>query len=222
MITFPPAAAFGKKISFAQLRKQGAAPRFARWMKSVVWAYKLAPSTINLSASDAVREIEVLDVVLREACSTPRARALVVELFSALIPNPCILRLYGEAGDELGVAVCPKLSAGGLYGDSPVYRCTLGLGAFEADWGQEAWAGVTSLEAFLIRFTAALAGMQVIPGEALKDFIVRHYTLASLRAAREALEPKIAKERQLDVKYRLVKERQQLEQEIQKCHPLNT
>lgn len=222
MIAFPTAAKFGKKIPFAQLKKQGAAPRFAKWVKAVVWAYKLAPETINLAASDAVREIEVLDVVLREACSTSRARTLVVELFSTLIPNPCILRLYGEAGDELGVAVCPKLSAGGLYGDSPVYRCTIGLGAFEADWGQGTWAGVTSLEAFLIRFTAALAGMQPLPGEALKDFIVRHYTLAALRATLKDLEKKIAKERQLDVKYRLVKERQQLEKEMQKCQTSNT
>lgn len=214
MIAFPIAAKFGKRITFAQLKKQGAAPRFAKWIKSVVWAYKLAPSTVNLAATDAVKEVEVLDVVLREECSATRSRALVVEMFSELIPNPCVIRLYGEDGDELGVAACPKLSAGALYGDSPVYRSALCLGPSEAGRGQDPWSGVTSLEAFLIRFTAALAGMQVIPGEALKDFIARHYKLASLRAEMDDLEKKISKERQLDVKYQLAKDKQKLQKEI--------
>lgn len=212
---FSQTAAFGKRITLAKLKKQGASPRLAKWVKSVAWSYKLAPNTVNLSATASVKEIEVLDVVLRAECSTARARAQVVEQFSTLIPNPCIIRLYGEGDEEVGIATCPKLSGGALYGDSPVYRVAVSRGPSEA--AQDPWAGVTTLEALLIRVTAALAGMAVVPGEALKDFIARHYRLEALGAELGELEKKIAKERQMDIKYQLAKDKQKLQKEIEKC-----
>ena len=59
MIEFPQSAAYGKKIPFVQLKKQGLPARYSEWMKSLVWAYKLSPATMNLAATESVREIEV-------------------------------------------------------------------------------------------------------------------------------------------------------------------
>ena len=42
-IEFPESAAFGKKIPFAALQKQGVPRRFGALIKSIVWSYKLAP-----------------------------------------------------------------------------------------------------------------------------------------------------------------------------------
>ena len=46
MTEFPQSAAYGKKIPFATLRRQGIAPRYGDFIKSLVWAYKLSPETM--------------------------------------------------------------------------------------------------------------------------------------------------------------------------------
>ena len=72
MIDFPQTAAFGKRIPFAQLKKQGLAPRFGELIKSLVWAYKLCPDTVQLAATENVREIEVMDLAIKDKCSGAR------------------------------------------------------------------------------------------------------------------------------------------------------
>lgn len=53
MIDFSSSAAFGKKITQVQLKKHGLKSRFVGMVKSLVWAYKLAPATVNLAATGA-------------------------------------------------------------------------------------------------------------------------------------------------------------------------
>jgi hypothetical protein len=128
VIKFPESAAFGKKIPLAQLKEKGVSPKFLKWVKSVKWAYKLSPSTLNLSATPDVKEIEVLEVVLRSEGESLRNRALAIEVLGAMIPNPCLFRLFNEDGDFIEEAICPKASGGALLGDSPIYRLCRGFG----------------------------------------------------------------------------------------------
>ena len=78
MIDFPSSAAFGKKITQVQLKKHGFKSRLAGMVKSLVWAYKLAPATVNLAATEAVSEVEVLDLSLRGEGGKKRCLASVV------------------------------------------------------------------------------------------------------------------------------------------------
>ena len=208
MIDFPESTRFGKAIPFAELRRQDVPTRFASLIKKIVWAHKLAPLTIRLSATDAVKEIEVLDVTLKAGGESLRKRSAVLEMLDQKIPNPIIFRVFDEEGGELETAVYPKSKAGVLYGESPVYRyCRAAQDIALPE-------GVTSLEEFLKQFAAKLAGMKVRPGETLKDFDTRHYALESKRAELAELEKKITRERQLDIKYQLAKEKQELQKEI--------
>jgi hypothetical protein len=75
-------------------------------------------------------------------------------------------------------------------------------------------SGVTTLEAALVRWSAALAGMGVRAGEGVRAFAERHYRLEVLRAQSADLEKKIVREKQLDRKYELLKEKRQLEKEV--------
>lgn len=204
MIKFPESAAFGKKIPLAQLKEKGVSPKFLKWVKSVKWAYKLSPSTLNLAATADVKEIEVLEVVLRSEGESLRNCALAIEVLGAMIPNPCLFRLFNEDGDFIEEAICPKASGGALLGDSPIYRLCRGFG--ETD--ETTVSGVTTLE-------AALAGMGVRAGEGVRAFAERHYRLESLRAQSADLEKKIVREKQLDRKYELLKEKRQLEKEVE-------
>ena len=71
MIDFPQTAAFGKRIPFAQLKKQGLAPRFGELIKSLVWAYKLSPDTIQLAATESIRETFSAGPASRSAAAAP-------------------------------------------------------------------------------------------------------------------------------------------------------
>ena len=220
MIEFPESAAFGKKIALVQLKKKGLKARLLEMVKSLTWAYKLAPSTINLAATESVKEVEVLDLTLRGEGDKTRNFALIIEQLAKMIPNPCICRLFSEEGGELGVAVCPKASGGALYGDSPAFRLCVGRDAVpstsSAGGGTPALPiGVTTLESYLIHFAANLSGIEIAAEELLRDFIARHYKLESLKSDLADLEKKIAKEIHFDKKYELTKQRQRLQKEIQ-------
>ena len=75
-------------------------------------------------------------------------------------------------------------------------------------------SGVTTLEAALVRWSAALAGMGFRAGKGVRAFAERHYRLEILRVQSADLEKKIAREKQLDKKYELAKEKRQLEKEV--------
>ena len=210
MVEFPQSAYFGKRIFFAQLKKQGIAPRFGELIKSLVWAYKLSLSTMNLAATDAVKEIEVMDLSLKERCSTLRQKSALIAAIDRLIPNPLIFRLHDEEGRPSGIAFNIKVSGGGLFGTSDVFRL------FHSAADVALPSGVTDLEAFLKFFAASVSGMATSPEETLRDFDARHYRMESLRADLADLERKLARETQLDRKYALAKERQRVEHEIRR------
>ena len=216
MTEFPKAAMFGKRITLVQLRKQGLPARCGDSVKSLVWAYKLSPSTMNLAATDAVKEIEVMDLSLKERCSTLRQKSALIAAIDRLIPNPLIFRLHDEDGRPSGIAFNIKVSGGGLWGASDVFRL------FHSAADVALPSGVMDLEAFLKAFAASVSGMATSPEETLRDFDARHYRLESLRADLADLEKKLARESQLDRKYALAKEKQRIEKEIKQCQNLNT
>ena len=122
MTTFPQSAAYGKKIPFATLRRQGIAPRYGDFIKSLVWAYKLSPETMQLAATDSVREIEVMDLAVKDQCSALRSLAAVISALDKIIPSPLIFRVFDEEGRVLKIAFNLKTSGGVAHGDSEVFR----------------------------------------------------------------------------------------------------
>ena len=207
-IEFPESAAFGKKIPFAALQKQGVSRRFGSLVKSIVWSYKLAPGTIGLAATKDVAEIEVIDLSVKAAGSSLRMRSSVMEMLNLRIPNPCIFRVTDEEGESIETAIYPKVSGGVLYGDSAVFRSA------RSEKDLQLPSGVTTLESLLIHLAAELAGMSVRPGESLKSFDARHYRVEALRAELADIEKKLSKEKQLNRKYELAMEKQRLQREI--------
>lgn len=203
MTDFPAAAAFGKRIPLAELRRQGLPPRFAALVKSLAWAFKLAPGTVGLPATESVREIEVMDLALRQKGEAPRALAALAAALDRLIPNPLVFRLFTEDGDALGFALNLKPSGGALRGDSDLFRL---FRTTETDVPFP--QGCASLETLLLRFAADMVGMGVRPGETLRALDERHYRLEALRADCADLERKLACEAQLGRKYALAKELQ--------------
>ena len=61
---------------------------------------------------------------------------------------------------------------------------------------------------------ADVSEQSVRPGESLKSFDARHYRVETLRAELADIEKKLSKEKQLNRKYELAKEKQRLQREI--------
>lgn len=216
MIDFPQTAAFGKRIPFAQLRKQGLAPRFGELIKSLVWAYKLSPDTVQLAATENVREIEVMDLAIKDKCSGARSLAAVITALDKIIPSPLIFRVFDEDGTPLKVAFNLKTSGGAPRGDSEVFR------VFQSAVDVALPKGSLNLETFYKNFAATVGGMTTTADESLRELEARHYRREALKADIDEIDRKLAKEIRLDVKYRLMKDRQQLEKEMLKCQNSNT
>ena len=212
MTGFPQSAAYGKKIPFATLRRQGIAPRYGDFIKSLVWAYKLSPETMQLAATDSVKEIEVMDLAVKDKCSGLRSLAAVISALDKIIPSPLIFRVFDEEGRALKIAFNLKTSGGVAHGDSEVFRL---FHTDETDLPLP--QGLTTLESFYKHFAAAVGGMTTSRDESLRDLDARHYRLESLNAELADIEKKISKEVQLDRKYALAKEKQRIAKEITQC-----
>ena len=211
MTEFPKSAAYGKKIPFAKLKREGVAVRYSDFIKSLVWAYKLSPATIQLAATDKVKEIEVMDLTVKEKCSGIRQLAAVIAALDKVIPSPLIFRVFDEDGTPVKTALNLKASGGALAGTSEVFRL------FQTAADVALPTGVVNMESFFKSFAAAVGGMTTTPDESLKDLEARHYRLESLNADLADIEKKISKEVQLDRKYALAKEKQRIVKEIKQC-----
>lgn len=96
----------------ACVRRQGIAPRYGDFIKSLVWAYKLSPETMQLAATDSVKEIEVMDLAVKDKCSGLRSLAAAVSALDKIIPSPLIFRVFDEEGRALKIAFNLKTSGG--------------------------------------------------------------------------------------------------------------
>ena len=215
MTEFPKSAAYGKKIPFAKLKREGVAVRYSDFIKSLVWAYKLSPATIQLAATDKVKEIEVMDLTVKEKCSGIRQLAAVIAALDKVIPSPLIFRVFDEDGTPLKTALNLKASGGAMGGTSEVFRL------FQTSLDVALPTGVVNMESFFKKFAAAVGGMMTTPDESLKDLEARHYRIESLRADLDEIERKLSKEMQLDRKYALAKEKQRIVKEIKQCQNSN-
>lgn len=97
LFTFPQSCAFGKilpKNKIYEHAKPSSAVRelFVTQVDKIVWQYKLAPETINLSAKHSVPEIQIFAIVLK----TPELNEAVLRCIDQAIPYPIIYQLTFE------------------------------------------------------------------------------------------------------------------------------
>ena len=71
MLNFPKSTEFGKKVPkekfYSRMEISTAMKRyFVEDIEQIIWRYKLAPSTLNVSAGKNVLEIDVLEITLKK------------------------------------------------------------------------------------------------------------------------------------------------------------
>lgn len=102
---YPKAAEFGKILPKSKIYDHARAPSklqqlFVDQVEKIIWQYKLAPETINLTATKSVSEIQVFEIRLRTAaCDKDVLRAI-----DKAIPFPIIFELSHKDKRKVVVA----------------------------------------------------------------------------------------------------------------------
>lgn len=94
---WPARAAFGRRIPKAKFYERAnlttrVRDLFVREVAQVTWAFKLAPSTVGLAATDEVPEIEVLEVALKPDVADVSDEVLTE--INRAIPAPLLLEIH--------------------------------------------------------------------------------------------------------------------------------
>lgn len=102
---WPRAAAFDRVVPKAKIYEHAGAGSalkdlFVREVDQVVWAYKLAPETINLPATPTVTEVQVFRIIQR----LPTLDREVLRGIDRAIPSPLVFELTHEGRIQLVAA----------------------------------------------------------------------------------------------------------------------
>lgn len=102
---WPRAAAFGRVIPKNKIYEHAGANTalkdlFVRDVEQIIWAYKLAPETVNLAATERVAEVQVLRITARTKDLDPR----VLRAIDKAIPFPVIFEIVHDGRIKLAAA----------------------------------------------------------------------------------------------------------------------
>jgi len=97
LFDYPVKARFGRKIAKSKLYENASVntklkDKFINQVDKIIWQYKLAPSTLNLDATDKVPEIQVFDIFIK---SNQIDQALL-EVIDKAIPLPIIFQIHRD------------------------------------------------------------------------------------------------------------------------------
>ena len=211
MFGFPLSSEFNKRIPkqkfYENIDISPAMRRvFSEQIKLIYWRNKLAPTTLNLAAGDAVVEIEVFEVKL----NVPQLDEAVLRQIDKEIPYHIlfVLTFEGKAQAWIGYK---EASSGGTLKVNRYYH---------TDWVPENELQFTisglNMDAVYESLVRQIAGerLQVAPNESLKVSVGRDEARRRLEKQIAALENAMRKEKQLNRKMELNAELKKLRKEL--------
>lgn len=208
LFDYPARAAFGKTIPKARIiehtNARGLRDRLSRELADIRWAFKLAPTSLNLPASDSVPEVQVFRLVLKPGLEN--AGEATLRAIDQAIPSPILFEV--EAADRLRTVAAYKRP-----NEADASKSVLGEYLW-GDWmpayaARQPLPGALNMAGLYRELLRALIGSPARAGESLRDQLDR---LAQVRTAeRECarLEALLAREKQFNRKvdiYRALRE----------------
>lgn len=181
---------------------------FTNQIKVIYWRNKIAPTTVNLAASDSVTEIEVFEIQL----NIPKLDESVLRQIDREIPYHILFLLEYE-GKYRAVIGYKKAAVGKTAFKVDRYYST--------DWLDEDDLPVhldgLTLDAVYENFVRQIAGDVLGTGESasLKDSVEQQKQREQLEKQIAALEAKIRKEKQPKKKFELVQQMKSLQKKTE-------
>lgn len=189
---------------------------FSQQVASVRWRYKLAPDTLNIAGSQAVAEIQVLDIHLKPGCRTLDTRLLAC--LDKAIPSTLFFRLYRQQGGVQCAMACK--AAGESHSSGPLaglYACSRWLNtAQDTDQPRQKHAlpvaqNMTALYTALLRSLLPAPGRS---GESLPAQLQRIGQQLALQRELATLQQKQRREKQFNRQVELNQQINQLKQQL--------
>ena len=209
MLTFPQSTEFNKRIPkqkfYENISVTPAMKRcFAEQIKTIYWANKIAPTTMNIAPGERVTEVEVFELRLSE----PRLDEAVLKLIDREIPYHIlfILTCGGKAQAWIG------------YKEAAAF----GSNAFKVGrYYHTEWQSEDELHLTVEGLTADdvyenfVRQIAVLQGEKWDEKIARNEEKERLAKQIAALESKMRKEKQLNRKMEINAEIKKLRKEME-------
>lgn len=196
LFAYPGKAAFERIVPKAKIYEHGTVGArlkglFAEQVDQIVWQYKLAPETTNLSASPDAPEIQVFSVRLRAS----ELHHDILRCIDKAIPFPLLFELHYE--DRLQVLACYKRPS---EAEASRWVCS---DYFATDWiaaesPRAALPVALNLGGLYEQLLHALIPLTHRPKESLPDLVERVSKVRMLRKEMDRTVSQLATERQFN------------------------
>lgn len=214
MLGFPVSTEFNKRIpkqKFYENLDVSATLRrvFVDQIRIVYWRNKLAASTLNIAAGEAVTEIEVFEVRLNE----PKLDEAVLKQIDKEIPYHLLFILTCDGKAQAWIGYKEAAASG-----SNAFKVNR---YYHTDWMPEDELQLRidglNMDAVYESLVRQIAGdkLQADSGESLKESVERDEKIKNLKKQIEVIQGKIRKEKQLNVQMKLNGELKKLKKELE-------
>jgi hypothetical protein len=201
MFAYPQRAAFNrilpKNVIYKNAQPSNAVKkRFVSEVSEIVWQYKLSNDTINLAPKDGVMEIQVFKITLK----APGLSKGILKVIDKAIPYPIFYRLQFE--DRINRVTTYKRVSSGNAGNC--VNCII-EDYFETGW-MEAKAPeiplpvALNLKSLYEQMMVFYIGLPLRANETLDELVERIQLIRKKQRELQALEIKMAKEKQFNRK----------------------
>ena len=213
MFGFPASTEFGKRIPKQKFYENiDITPTlkrvFVEQIRLIYWRNKLATTTLNLAAGDAVKEIEVFEVLL----NAPQLDEAVLRQIDREIPYHILFILTYDGKAQAWVGYKEAAASG-----SNAFKVSR---YYHTDWAPEDELRFRvdglNMDAVYESLVRQIAGgaLQADSGESLQASVERDETRRQLEKQIAALESKMRKEKQLNRRMEINAELKRLRKEI--------
>ena len=214
MLGFPVSTEFNKRIPKQKFYENlDVSPTLRRvfvdQIRIVYWRNKLAASTLNIAAGEAVTEIEVFEVRLNE----PKLDEAVLKQIDKEIPYHILFSLTCDGKAQAWIGYKEAAASG-----SNAFKVNR---YYHTDWMPEDELQLRidglNMDTVYESLVRQIAGdkLQADSGESLKESVERDEKIKNLKKQIEVIQGKIRKEKQLNVQMKLNGELKKLKKELE-------
>lgn len=199
---WPEAAKFGRRVPKEKFYTHGTVSttvreKFITEVQRIIWAYKLAESTINLAGSKAVPEVQIFEIDAKG----PDVSEAVLTSIDRAIPFPVIFEINRAGSETLSTrmaAAHKQLSSG-----TPKMGAYYSTGWLPAGTERQPLPTSITLLALYTALLNPLTPLAAQPGEDVSEVAARLQTVRKLEREIAALERKLRTEPQFNRKVEL-------------------
>lgn len=214
LIAYPEKAAFGRVLpknkiyahSGANTRLKGL---FVEQVEQIVWQYKLAPETINLSAKPGVPELQIFSIQLK----TAELNMDVLRCIDGAVQFPIIFELSFDGRTQVIAAYKRPNDSGASRWVLSDYFATAWL---PSECERAAMPLALDLGGLYEQALHRLIPTPARPQESLADLVSRVELVAAKQREVEKVASRLAKEKQFNRKVEINTRLRQLENELEK------